>query len=205
VGDLGPDLQALRLAADVCGGTLGENLLVPSLLIVTGPPGAGKSTVAGLLVQRFEASVLVEGDSFFGFIQRGAIVPWLEEANALNEIVTQAAAAAAGRYAAGGFTTIFDGMVGPWFLPTFVEATGLPGVEYAVLLPSLERCVDRVSSRQDHGFTDEAATRQMHRAFVDARIDRRHVLLDPPDEAARLTDLIIRSLEEGTLHYQPNG
>jgi hypothetical protein len=49
--------------------------------------------------------------------------PWLPEANEQNAVVTQAAAAAAGRYAAGGFTTVYDGMVGPWFLPTFLNAT----------------------------------------------------------------------------------
>ncbi len=33
-----------------------------SLLLVTGPPGAGKSTAAQVLVQRFEPSVLVSAD-----------------------------------------------------------------------------------------------------------------------------------------------
>jgi predicted ABC-type ATPase len=187
------------VAADVRG-IINKNPLVSLLLIVTGPPGAGKSAVASLLIQRFDRSVLVEGDSFFRFIQRGAIVPWLKEADPQNEIVTQAAAAAAGRYAAGGFTTIFDGMVGPWFLPTFLQETGLAGVEYAVLLPSVELCVERVRLRQDHGFSDEAATRQMHQAFVDARIERRHVL-DPPDDAAAVADLVIGSLDEGSLYY----
>ena len=42
-------------------------------------------------------------------------------AHAQNEVVTEAAARAEGRYAAGGFTTTFDGIVGPWFLPTFAE------------------------------------------------------------------------------------
>src|SRR4051812_7372715 len=36
-----------------------------SLLVVTGPPGAGKSTVAKLLAASAEPSVLVEGDAFF--------------------------------------------------------------------------------------------------------------------------------------------
>lgn len=73
--------------------------------------------------------MLVNGDAFFGFIRRGAITPWLQRANEQNEIVTKAAAAAAGRYAVGNFMTVYDGMVGPWFLPTFLAATGLDRVD----------------------------------------------------------------------------
>jgi gluconate kinase len=175
---------------------------VPSLVIVTGPPGAGKSTVARVLAHRFEQSVLVEGDAFFGFIARGALTPWLPEANEQNEVVTQAAAAAAGRYAAGVFVTVYDGMVGPWFLSTFLGATGLDRVEYVVLLPSVERCIERVGTRQDHGFRDEGATRHMYRQFARADIDRRHVLLDPPDDADEVADMIVAALEQDRLAYR---
>ncbi len=84
-----------------------------SLLVVTGPPGAGKSTVARILADRAEPSVLVEGDVFFGFLARGAIPPWLAQSNDQNEVVTAAAAAAAGRYASGGYETVYDGVVAP--------------------------------------------------------------------------------------------
>ena len=43
-----------------------------SLVVVTGPPGAGKSTVARALADSFEPSVLVAGDAFFAFLARGA-------------------------------------------------------------------------------------------------------------------------------------
>ena len=117
------------------------------LLIVTGPPGAGKSTVARLVVATFEPSVLVEGDAFFGFLRRGAIRPWLPAADRQNQVVTKAAAAASGRYASGGFTTVYDGVVGPWFLPTFANASGLPQLDYVILLPSVARCLEGVPVR----------------------------------------------------------
>jgi energy-coupling factor transporter ATP-binding protein EcfA2 len=174
-----------------------------SLLVVTGPPGAGKSTVARILADRFEPSVLVEGDSFFAFLARGAIPPWLPESNAQNEIVTEAAASAAGRYASGGYTTVYDGVVGPWFLPTFATATGLSCLDYLILLPSVERCVQGVGTRQGHGFTDEGAARKMHDEFARADVDRRHVLLDPPDEPDDVVDLAMAALSSGALGYHP--
>ncbi|MGB9280109.1 MAG: AAA family ATPase, partial [Pseudonocardiaceae bacterium] len=141
-----------------------------SLLLVTGPPAAGKSTVARILADRFEPSAVVGGDAFFGFLTRGAIPPWLPEANDQNDIVVHAAAAAAGQYASGGYLTVYDGVVYPWFHPAFATATGLAHPDYLVLLPSLERCVERVRTRRGHGFTDEGATRAMHGDFARADV-----------------------------------
>jgi cytidylate kinase len=175
---------------------------VPALLLVTGPPGAGKSTVAGILAGRFERSVLITGDSFFHFLARGAVEPWRFEANTQNEVVTRAAAAATGRFVEGGYEVVYDGVVGPWFLPTFLAATGLVELNYAVLLPSLERCARGVVTRRDHGFRDEAATAHMHREFSGAQIDERHVLRDLPDGAELVADLIEERLGTGSLLYR---
>ena len=68
-----------------------------SLLIVTGPPGSGKSTIASILATRTRSSVLFSGDLFYGFLARGMIDPWLPEADNQNQVVAEASAAAAGR------------------------------------------------------------------------------------------------------------
>lgn len=170
-----------------------------TLLIVTGPPGAGKSTVAGLLVERFEPAVLLEGDSFFGFLRRGFVPPWLPGSSRQNEVVTVAAATAAGIYAAAGYTTLYDGVVGPWGLHTFAAAAGGDHLDYVVLLPSVERCVERVATRVGHGFTDEGGTRKMHAEFAAADIDARYVLVDPPDDPAEVAEMILAAQDGGRL------
>ena len=179
-----------------------ENQSVGSLLVVTGPPGAGKSSVARVLADAADRSVLIEGDAFFGFLASGAIEPWLPASNDQNTVVTTAAASAAGAYAMGGYTTVYDGVVGPWFLPTFGAAAGLDRLDYVILLPSVEVCVQRVATRQAHGFNDEAATRKMHAEFVHARVDDRHVLRDPPGDATAVAQLVERAREAGELAHE---
>ena len=180
---------------------IGDNHAMSSLLIVTGPPGAGKSTVARALAARFERSALVEGDAFFAFVASGAIPPWLPESHEQNDVVTRAAAVATGQFVTGGYTVVYDGVMGPWFLPTFAAATGLGSLHYVILLPSVERCVERVATRDGHGFTDEAATRHMHDQFARAEIDARHVVHEPPDRVDQVADLILEGFERGSFEH----
>ncbi len=76
------------------------------LIVVTGPPGAGKSTLAAQLVTRFEPSALVAGDEFFAFVRGGYVEPWKPEAHGQNDVVIAAAAVATGRFVAGGYTVV---------------------------------------------------------------------------------------------------
>lgn len=167
---------------------------------MTGPPGAGKSTAGRLLADGFESSALVAGDQFFGFLDQGFISPWLPEADGQNSVVIQAAAAAAGRLSTA-FTVVYDGVVGPWFVPTLAAASGVSQLHYVVLLPSLERCLQRVRTRVDHGFTDADATRHMHSQFAEAQIRSRHLITDPPDQAEAVAALVRQRIVDGSLAY----
>jgi energy-coupling factor transporter ATP-binding protein EcfA2 len=88
------------------------------VLILTGPPGSGKTTVARLLTVAHERAVHLESDVFFHFITSGFIAPWTDESNSQNTVVMDAVAAAGATYARAGYFTVIDGIFGPrWFFP----------------------------------------------------------------------------------------
>jgi hypothetical protein len=102
------------------------------------------------------------------------------------------------------WTTNYDSVVGPWFLPTFLRASGLAHLQYVVLLPPLDVCIERVHTRVDHGFSDVSATRNMYRQFAAAAVDSRHLINESDSDPATLVELIDGQLAGGTFRYSPN-
>lgn len=176
-------------------------LTVGRLLVITGPPGAGKSAVASIIGERLTLSAVVTGDSFFGFLADGKVEPWMPAAHAQNETVIKAAAAASARFVRDGFQTVFDGVVGPWFLPAFADAAGLESLDYVILMPPVDVCLARVRHRRDHGFADESATRHMHSDFANTEIDARHVIDSADATAHETAELVLRARQSGALSY----
>jgi predicted kinase len=121
------------------------------MLILSGPPGVGKTTVAGLLAQREQRSVHLEADRFFFFIKSGFVEPWDPASAEQNQMVMRTAAEAAARYARAGYFTILEGIVIPrWTLGVVretLEAAGVP-TSYAVLRAPRAHCVARVLERE---------------------------------------------------------
>ena len=120
-------------------------------LILTGPPGVGKTTVAGILAGHAERAAHLEADRFFFFIRAGFIEPWEPASHEQNQVVMRIAAEAAASYAAAGYETILEGIVIPrWTLGVIREtfqAVGVP-VAYAVLRAPHSVCASRVHERE---------------------------------------------------------
>jgi hypothetical protein len=121
------------------------------------------------------------------------------EAHGQNAVILRAAGAASGAYVAGGCSVVYDGILGPWLLPEFRDAAGVPRLHYAMILPPLRDCLARVTTRRDHGFSDLAATEHMHGDFSDATVDERHVLRTAGGGPAEVARLVLDRYESGDL------
>ena len=163
------------------------------IIVLTGPPGVGKSTIAPLVAETYARSAVVSGDRFFQFLHSGKIPPWKPESHQQNEMVTTVAVQAAVGYATAGWTTILEGIFGPWFLPTILaESTGMT-LHYIVLQAPLATCVDRFAKREPDSSSEVVA--KMHGEFDRALIEPRHIVNaehDPTRTTRAVHEIIAR-------------
>jgi cytidylate kinase len=149
--------------------------LAGEVLILTGPPGSGKTTTAQTLANSAGSpKVHLHSDHFWGFIKNGYIAPYLREAHEQNKVVIDVLAKAAERYAHGGYFVILDGVVGPWFLHPF-KALTVP-LHYIVLRPALEAAVRRCIERGGDTLSDPEPVTALYKQFSALGELERHVI-----------------------------
>jgi predicted kinase len=173
-----------------------------SVLVLTGPPGAGKSTVADLLTRGERPSVHLHSDDFFDrYIKGGYVAPWLPESQSQNEIVTRVLVATAYAYAEGGYFVVLDGIVGPWFLEPYRAASRARGVPlfYAVLRADAEVSARRVRERDSGGLKAEPVVLDLHRQFSELGELESHVIDSSTLSAEKVAEQVRIALAEGRL------
>lgn len=137
--------------------------------IISGPPGAGKSTAAREVVTMLERAVRLETDFFYAAIAAGYIEPWLPESHDQNMTVVTAAAKATATFAEAGYDVIVEGIVLPWALAVYEDELAPFGVtpSLVVLLPPVEVATKRGLARSipPERAPDAPVYREMHRQF----------------------------------------
>lgn len=171
-----------------------------SIVVVTGPPGAGKTTVSSALIRSRSRGVHLVADQVFRWIVSGYVPPWMPDAVGQNTTVVEVVAVAAARFAQGGYDVVVDGIVGPWFLPEFVRAIGPPPepIHYVVLRPSRQVARKRAMRRaQPEDLVDPIPIDAMYNAFEDLGLFESHVIDSSDQDLTATVGAIEEHLDDG--------
>ena len=172
--------------------------------MLSGPPAAGKSTVATLITDGWDLSIHLRADYFWDeFIRNGFLRPWTPESHEQNTTVIRAITAAAVEYANGGYSVVVDGIVGPWFVKLLTETFASHGVvwHYAILLPTSDVTLERSHSRSKT-ITQEALDK-MYGEFT-SHLDgyEKHVVDSTQLDAPQTALTVCKSMDKGELQIR---
>ena len=132
------------------------------LLLLAGPPGAGKTAVANhLATTALSQTVHVPTDHLYVWIKAGFEIPYLPGAATQNAVIERVMIAIARAYLDGGYDVIVEGILGPWALPAFAELD----YTYVVLRPSLDVALARATARTAGALTKIEPITGLYRAF----------------------------------------
>ena len=168
------------------------------VLLLTGSPGCGKTTVAPLVADFREPSACLDLDWFFAKVRRGRIDPWRHEAHTQNRVILRAAAEAVAGFAEGGYFTVAEGILYPFMLDLFADACAPHGIslDYAVLRAPISVVQQRVHDRKlepPHAgaLADAAVVDDLWSQFERHGVEERHRVDSgdrPPEEVATEID-----------------
>lgn len=134
----------------------------PIIYIVTGMPGAGKSSVSNALVRRFPRGLHIPVDDLREWVVSGIAHPiptWTPETTRQFRLARQAAARTARIYAEAGFAVAIDDVVFPAEAQALFVGPlqGFP-VRKILLRPHVETALHRNTTRTNKSFDTSTLT-----------------------------------------------
>jgi predicted kinase len=175
------------------------------IIVVSGPGGVGKSSVARRVAAAFERSVHLEADAFAASIVSGWVDPNLPAAAQQNESVGAAFAVSAMSFAEHGYAVVADGYLFPDGVDGVAVACAARGVSchYVVLTADLDTCWARAQGRGEGRWPLEYAPfSAVHTRFAELPLDARH-RVDATMSVELVADAVLSAFRDGRLDVTP--
>lgn len=159
------------------------------VIVINGPPGAGKSSVADALIERFDRMLLIEVDPLRYLVKAGFRLPWAgdQQAREQLELAVRNACALARESIAMRYSVIIVDVVLPWQAALYRELLAPLAPEtpthLVTLLPSLEVALQRDAPRGADSIPDRvrAVHAEISAAIVEGIL--RGAILDTSHDA----------------------